>query len=60
MFGSEYMSENVDPMPDGWGDYIIWLAVMAFAAPFVPAMQIVTAGLELNAWQWRELERWAR
>lgn len=32
-----------------------WLARM----PFRPAMQIVTADLELHAWQWRALEQWA-
>lgn len=58
MYGSEFMSES-EPMPEGWGEYVLWLAVMAFVAPFVPAMQIVTTDLELHAWQWRELERWA-
>lgn len=50
------------PPPAGSGVRLLeWVLVDRWLArmPFRPAMQIVTADLELHAWQWRALEQWA-
>lgn len=47
-------------MPAGQSMQILeWVLLDRWLRMFRPAMQIVTADLELHAWQWRELEQWA-